>query len=149
LKPGDFLVFYCGLQKWDSEVGWNREHSPSLYLAGCFEVLHAGMALDLGEKLVRTEFANNFHVRYPSVYKRDKKNLVLVKGGSGSRLFRKALQINSIGKDRAGRPLKVLSPKMQKVFGSFGGNISIQRSPPRWVEPDFVPKAISFLKDLE
>lgn len=149
LKPGDFLVFYCGLQEWDSETGWNREHSPSLYLAGYFEVLHAGLALDLGEKLVRTEFAKNFHVRYPSVYRRDRKNLVLVKGGPGSRLFRKALQINSIGKDVAGRPLKVLSPKMQKVFGPFGGNISIQRSPPRWVEPDFVPKAIEFLRTVE
>ena len=24
LKPGDFLVFYCGLQEWDAESGWNR-----------------------------------------------------------------------------------------------------------------------------
>lgn len=46
-------------------------------------------------------------------------------------------------------PLKVLSPKMQKVFGDFGGQNSIQRSPPRWVEPGFVDKAIGYLKGLE
>ena len=25
LKPGDFLAFYCGLQEWDSENGWNQD----------------------------------------------------------------------------------------------------------------------------
>jgi len=53
------------------------------------------------------------------------------------------------GKDRSGKPLKVLSPAMQKVFGTFGGHVSIQRSPPRWVEPEFVEGAIEFLKDLQ
>jgi hypothetical protein len=38
---------------------------------------------------------------------------------------------------------------MQKVFGIFGGHVSIQRSPPRWVEPGFVDRAIWFLKELE
>ena len=33
LKPGDFLVFYCGLQEWDADSGWNRERRPALYLA--------------------------------------------------------------------------------------------------------------------
>lgn len=53
------------------------------------------------------------------------------------------------GRDRAGKPLKVLSPKMQKVFGDFGGHVSIQRSPPRWVEPAFVDKAVGYLKGLQ
>ena len=74
---------------------------------------------------------------------------MLVKGGSGSRLFRRAHQISSVGKDRAGKPLKVLSPAMQKVFGDFDGHVSIQRSPPRWVEPDFVKKAVGFVTGLE
>ena len=52
-------------------------------------------------------------------------------------------------RNRAGNPLKVLSPKMQKLFGSFGGHVSIQRSPPRWVEPAFVDRAVGFLKELE
>ena len=69
--------------------------------------------------------------------------------GSGSRLFKKAHQISSVGNDRAGKPLKVLSPQMQKVFGDFGGHVSIQRSPPRWVEPGFVDRAIGFVTGLE
>jgi Nucleotide modification associated domain 3 len=149
LRPGDLLVFYCGLQKWDAESGWNRDHRPALYLAGFFEVALAGMAGDFDPKVMRTEFGKNFHVRYPSVFKRQKDDLVLVKGGPGSRLFRKAHQISSEGKDRAGKPLKVLSPTMRKVFGDFGGHVSIQRSPPRWVEPRFVDRAIRFVTGLK
>jgi hypothetical protein len=80
---------------------------------------------------------------------RQKDDLVLVKGGPGSRLFRMAHRISGEGKDRAGRPIKVLSPAMREVFGDFGGHVSIQRSPPRWVEPRFVEKAIRYLKGLE
>jgi hypothetical protein len=54
-----------------------------------------------------------------------------------------------MGTDRAGKSLKVLSPTIQKVFGNFGGHVSIQRSPPRWVEPSFVDKAIKFVTGLE
>ena len=58
-------------------------------------------------------------------------------------------KVSSEGKDRTGKPLKVLSPEMQKAFGSFGGHVSIQRSPPRWVEPGFVDKAFSYVTELE
>jgi hypothetical protein len=149
LKPGDLLVFYCGLQEWNSKCGWNRSRRPALYLAGFFEVALAGMARDFDRKTLKAEFGNNFHVRYRSVFEQQKNDLVLVKGGPGSRLFRKACCISEEGQDRAGKPLKVLSRKMQKVFGNFDGHVSIQRSPPRWVEPRFVNKAIGFLKDLE
>jgi len=149
LKPGDFLVFYCGLQKWDSTCGWDCTYRPALYLAGYFEVALAGMARDFDRKTLKAEFGNNFHVRYRSVFEQQKDDLVLVKGGPGSRLFRKACCISEEGQDRAGKPLKVLSRKMQRVFGDFGGHVSIQRSPPRWVGPQFVDKAIGFLKDLE
>jgi hypothetical protein len=63
--------------------------------------------------------------------------------------LRKAHQISAEGRDRAGKPLKVLSPAMRKVFGDFGGHVSIQRSPPRWVEPGFVERAIGYLMGLE
>jgi hypothetical protein len=149
LNPGDFLVFYCGLQEWDLESGWQRERRPALYLAGFFEVALAGMAGDFDKKVLEVEFGKNFHVRYSSVFEQQKENLVLVKGGPGSRLLRKARQISVEGTDRAGKPLKVLSPAMQKVFGTFGGRLSIQRSPPRWVDAHFVDRAIRFLKDLE
>lgn len=149
LQPGDFLVFYCGLQKWDANYGWDQDHRPGLYLAGYFEVALAGLAGDFDKKVLKTEFSMNFHVRYRTVFEKQKKDLVLVKGGPGSRLFKKAHQISTEGKDRAGKPLKVLSPTIQKVFGGFGGHVSIQRSPPRWVEPGFVDKAIRFVRGLE
>jgi hypothetical protein len=149
LKRGDFLVFYCGLQEWDSERGWSRACRPGLYLAGFFEVSLAGMACEFDKKTLKGEFGNNFHVRYRSVFEQQKDRLVLVKGGPGSRQLRKACQISEEGKDRAGKPLKVLSRKMQKVFGNFGGHVSIQRSPPRWVEPSFVDRAIDFVTGLE
>jgi len=60
----------------------------------------------------------------------------------------KAHRISSVGEDRAGKPLKVLSPQMQNVFGTFGGKVSIQRSPPRWIEPAFVDKTIKFVTRL-
>jgi hypothetical protein len=149
LKPGDLLVFYCGLQRWDEKRGWDRGERPSLYLAGYFEVSIAGMVAELDETLVRREFSKNFHVRYPALFERQKDDLVLVKGGPASRLFHKAHRISVQGQDRNGSPLKVLSPEMQKVFGEFGGHISIQRSPPRWVEAAFVDMAARYLKDLE
>jgi hypothetical protein len=149
LQPGDLLVFYCGLQEWNADGGWNQDHRPALYLAGYFEVALAGMAADFEQKVLNSQFRKNFHVRYRTVFEKQKEDLVLVKGGSGSRLFRNAHQISSVGKDRAGKPLKVLSPKMQKVFGDFGGHVSIQRSPPRWVEPRFVERAIEFVTGLE
>ena len=107
------------------------------------------MAGNFEKKVLKTNFGNNFHVRYRTVFEQQKDELVLVKGGPGSRLFGKAHQISVEGKDRAGKPLKVLSPKMQKVFGSFSGHVSIQRSPPRWVDAVFVDRAIGFLKELE
>jgi hypothetical protein len=149
LKPGDFLVFYCGLQEWDAERGWNGDRRPALYLAGYFEVELAGMAKDFDTKVLRDTLGQNFHVRYPAVFQRQKDALVLVKGGPGSRLLRKAHRISAEGQDRAGKPLKILSPEMQRVFGSFGGHVSIQRSPPRWVESEFVERAIGYIKGLE
>src|ERR1019366_2249873 len=149
LQPEDLLVFYCGLQKWDVDGGWDQDHRPALYLAGYFEVALAGMAGDFEKNVLKSEFGQNFHVRYRTVFEKQKEDLVLVKGGPGSRLFRRAHKISSEGKDRAGKPLKVLSPKMQRVFGDFGGHVSIQRSPPRWVESGLVETAVGYLKGLE
>ncbi len=149
LQAGDVLAFYCGLQGWHEEHGWNIESSPSLYLCGYFVVSLAGMALDFTNKQRKAEFGRNFHVRYRSVYEKQKERLVLVKGGKGSRLFRKAYKISVEGRDKSGKPLKILSPSMQNVFGDFGGRTAIQRCPPRWVAQDHVEKAITFLKSLK
>ena len=149
LKPGDLLVFYCGLQRWDEERRWDNGHRPALYLVGFFEVSLAGIACDFDKRVLESQFGENFHVRHSSVFEEQKNHLVLVKGGPGSRVFRKAALISVEDKDRRGRPLKVLSSGMQRVFGTFGSDIvSVQRSNPRWVEPHFVDKAVEFVKAL-
>lgn len=149
LEEGDYLIFYAGLQRWDKDTGWEKRSSPALYIIGFFVVEMAGLAGDFSKTTLRSEFGKNFHVLYSSVYKEQRERLVLVKGGKGSRLLRKANRISSLGKDRTGKPLKVLSPAMQQVFGDFGGRISIQRSPPRWVEPAFVEKTIKYVEELK
>jgi hypothetical protein len=35
------------------------------------------------------------------------------------------------------------------VFGDFNGHVSIQRSPPRWVDRAFVEKAVKYVKKLK
>jgi hypothetical protein len=149
LRAGDLLVFYCGLQRWDAVRGWDSNHRPALYLIGFFEVVLAGMADGFEKHLLASQFGKNFHVRYPSVFEKQEDDLVLIKGGPGSRLFRKAYEISVEGRDRADKPLKVLSPAMQKVFGSFDGRIAIQRSPPRWVETGFIDRAVQYVTGLE
>ena len=115
---------------------------------GFFEVERAGRATDFTKTELNRLFARNFHVRHPRIFNRQKESLVLVKGTTNSRLLDKAVQISVYGRDRAGKPLKILSPSMRKVFGDFGGRVSIQRSPPRWVTPAFTAKAADFVRSL-
>jgi hypothetical protein len=149
LRLSAAAIHRIGSYEWDKETGWQADTPPALYLAGYFVVELAGMAADFTKTTLKKEFGKNFHVRYPSVFEKQHDDLVLVKGGPESRLMDKAHRISSVGEDRAGKPLKVLSPRMQKVFGTFGGKVSIQRSPPRWVEQEFVGKAIEFVKKLK
>ena len=143
LEKGDMLIFYCGLQ------GWDFKSEPALYLMGYFEILVAGKAETFSPGEIRSFFGENFHVRYQEIYEQQKTRLVLVKGSEHSRLLKKAVQISAVGQDRIGRPLKVLSPEMQKIFGSFNGRISFQRSPTRWVDPAYVTQAVQFVRSLD
>ncbi len=143
LQQGDLLVFYCGLE------GWGYKSSPALYLMGYFEVLAAGRALDFSAQELETLFSENYHVKHGDIYEQQKGNLILVKGSPESRLLKKAVCISEMGKDRANRPLKVLSVEMQKIFGDFDGKIGIQRCPTRWVKSTNVPRAAEFIKSLE
>ena len=142
LNPGDLLVFYCGLK------GWDFPSDPALYLMGYFEVERAGKAADFSKAERAQLFSNNFHVRHRRVFNRQKESLVLVKGTTDSRLLQRPVRISTVGVDRAGKTLKVLSPEMRQIFGDFGGRVSIQRSPPRWVTPDFVAGAACFVRAL-
>jgi len=141
LSKGSLLVFYAGLQ------GWDFKFPPALYIIGYFKVTEAGLAASFNRAVLR-KFRNNFHVMHQSVFKRQKGSLVLVKGGTRSRLLKTAVKISSIGRDRAGRPLYELSAQMQRIFGSFEGHTGIQRCPPRWVAPQFTKRAAQFVLSL-
>jgi hypothetical protein len=143
LERGDLLIFYCGLE------GWGFPSGPALYLMGYFEVEVAGRARDFSPSDLRRLWGENFHVRHPGIFRRQREALVLVKGSSSSRLLNKAVLMSAPGQDRSGRPLKVLSPALQKVFGDFNGRLSFQRSPTRWVEEAFVERAAQFMRSLD
>jgi hypothetical protein len=142
LRPGDLLVFYCGL------AGWRDPSPPRLYLMGCFEVERAGLAADFDEATIAAAFGRNHHVLNRRDRPEEWDHLVLVKGGRGSRLFNRAVPISDVGADRRGKPLKVLSEEMRRVFGDFGGRLSIQRSPTRWVLPEHVETAAAFVRSI-
>jgi hypothetical protein len=142
LEKDDMLIFYCGLE------GWDLKSEEALYVVGYFEVLTAGKPADFGNQETRRLFRNNFHVRHEPVFERQKARLVLVKGSERSRLLTKAVGISVTGHDRTGKPLKVLSPQMQTIFGSFNGRLSFQRSPTRWVDPSYVRCAAEFMRSL-
>jgi hypothetical protein len=143
LEPGDMLIFYCGLQ------GWGFESAPALYLMGYFEIAAAGQASDFAPADLRSLFAMNFHVRHSSVFVAQEQRLVLVKGSAKSRLLNRAVLMSAMDKDRSGKPLKVLSADMQEIFGSFGGKLSFQRSPTRWVDAAHVDRAAEFMRSLD
>jgi hypothetical protein len=140
LQKGDLLVFYAGLS------GWDHERAPALYIVGYFVVEWAGRATDLSEDEVRRRCGGNFHVMHEELFQKQKSRLVLVQGGLGSRLLKKAVCISAMSTNSAGQPIKVLSPAAQEIFGDFNGKISIQRSPPRWVLPTHIEKARAYLE---
>ena len=146
LEAGDLLVFYAGLQGWDCGT------PPGLYIVGYFEIEKVVRATGCSRDELASEFGKNFHVGLEKVFNFDttgKRDLILIKGSRQSRLLKKARLISELGADKSGKPLKVLSAEMRQVFGDFGGKVSIQRSPPRWVAPQFVEKAKAFVMGLE
>jgi hypothetical protein len=142
LSEGSLLVFYAGLK------GWNFDCPSSLYIIGYFEVARAGLATSFTRAELRKMFQNNFHVMHGGVFEDQKDRLVLVKGNTNSRLLKKAVKISSVRTDRNGHSLHRLAPEMHAVFGGFGGNTSIQRSPPRWVATEFTQRAARFISAL-
>jgi hypothetical protein len=142
LEKGDMLIFYCGLE------GWGLKSEPALYLMGYFEVQSAGKPDDFGVQETQRLFGNNFHVRHQRVFEQQKNELVLIRGSEFSRILKKAVCISVMGRNRVGQPLKVLSPEMQEIFGTFNGRLSFQRSPTRWVDPAYVTRAAEFMRSL-
>jgi hypothetical protein len=143
LGKGDLLVFYAGLE------GFDFKSPPGLYIFGYFEVELAGLATEFSDAAIRGNFAANFHVRHRALFEKQKHELVLVKGGKGSRLLRRAHLLSETVTLSGKAPLKKITPAMRKIFGEFGGRHSFQRSPTRWVEPAFVLSAAQFVRSLK
>jgi hypothetical protein len=148
LDEGSLLVFYSGLEGWNSDGQPAFECLPALYIIGYFEVERAGLATSYSSEELAQIFRNNFHVMHGEVFSEQKERLVLVKGGANSRLLKKAVRISVVGADRNGRRLQRLAPEMQKVFGDFDGKTGIQRCPPRWVAHSFTVNAAEFILSL-
>lgn len=144
LQPGDLLVFYAGLRGW----GHDCDYPPALYIVGYFEVEAAGLATRFSPDTITRLFAANFHVMHPRIFAAQRDHLVLVKGAPASRLLDRAVKISELGKDKTGKPLHVLSREMRAIFGDFSGKVAIQRSPPRWVAPQYVARAAAFVRSL-
>jgi hypothetical protein len=142
LRPGDLLVFYAGME------GWGHVCPPALYLAGFFRVKMAGLATGFSADQIRTVFRRNYHVRHPSVFAQQRQALVLVKGGKESRLFHEAHRVGESVRRDDGTFWQMVTPRMQKIFGRFGGIGSLQRSTPRWVEEKLVGRAEEFVLSL-
>lgn len=143
LAKGDLLVFYAGLE------GFDFKSPPALYIIGYFEVELAGLATQFSDAAVRRNFSANFHVRHRALFEKQKRELVLVKGGKGSQLLKKAHLLSETVTVPGKAPLKKITPAMRKIFGEFGGRHSFQRSPTRWVEPAFVSSAARFVRSLK
>ena len=152
LRCGDLIVFYAGLQGWG-----DCATPPALYIVGYFVVEYAGTYNDLKHEGVLKPFAKNWHIlnrdlkgRWIGRKRKRWVDLVLIKGGQGSRLLRRAVRISADEKaiDRGGHRVFVLDPNMQKHFGNFTKLNAIQRSTPRWVKPQFCMKAAAFVLAL-
>jgi hypothetical protein len=145
------LVFYAGLQGWGDCL-----RPAALYIIGYFAVEAAVSYPQLKRRNCLKLFKRNAPVMHGdtkgrwSKNKRRKTELVLVKGGRGSRLLEHAFPISGPGKgqDRKGHPVFVLDPRLTKVFGNFTKLNAIQRSTPRWVKPEFCGTA-NFVHHLE
>jgi hypothetical protein len=142
LKRGDVLVFYAGMQSWPIA------QTPGLYLVGFFEVKLAGFAPTFSSQQLRDEFWANFHVRHRELFREQREKLILIKGSSKSRLYRRAHKIGEAQRREDGSIWQIISSDMAKVFSKFGGIGSLQRSTPRWVEKKFVSRAAEFVRRL-
>lgn len=163
LQPGDLLVLYSGLR------GWNGCQTPeALFIVGYFVVKVAGTYPTLVDrfrkKQVEDTFSNNHHIIHRDTagcrYERKsretgkvtcvKSELVLVQGGPGSRLLKKAHRLSAPKKhkDKGGHYVYVLDPVLHEHFGTFTELNAIQRSIPRWVDEAHVQSAANFLQGL-
>lgn len=142
LVSGDLLVFYAGLR------GFGHDTKDALYIIGYFEVVVSGFAHSYSDDELGNLFFTNAHVKHPEILNKQRDRLVLIKGSAKSRLFDRAVCISSEGKDRRGQPVHVLNSRLVPIFGKFTELNAIQRSSPRWVQPECVSRAAAYVKSL-
>ncbi len=117
---------------------------------GYFQIQKAGRAANFSIDEIERRFGKNAHVRNKKVTKVKKdERLVLVKGSNQSRMLKKAVLISKMSTNKNGKPLKILSEKMTKIFGKFTAKNSIERSIPRWVNSRYVSQAAQYVRGLE
>lgn len=97
---------------------------------------------------MQSRFGSNFHVRHAPVLQAQRQRLVVIKGGTGSRLLERAALLCETGQTRSGHPLHILSTAAREIFGTFGGWLSVQRGPPRRVEAPFAMQAAAYVRSL-
>jgi len=152
LNKGDYLIFYAGLE------GYDFEQEPALYVIGYFEVEYSLTVTDISHyKVLLPDFKNNFHVMHKKIFERDvttpkNKGLKLVKGTKNSQLLKYPVQISQKNKrhEHSSHSTHLISEELQHIFGDFGGKISIQRNPLRWITKEKnVRKTVAWLKSLK
>jgi len=139
LQPGDFVVFYAGLE--------SKEGLRACYIVGYFEIsLSISVDQTNGVRAnFLNEFSNNFHVMHEKVFQNDiKKKLKLIKGSKNSKLLKKAYRIS----DYLYKGHYYLSEDMKKIFGPLGEKSDLLRSTPREVQKEFVLNVIKWLESL-
>lgn len=104
LKAGDLLVFYASME------GRDCARSTALYLVGYLEIEFCDFAVALDPDLVKNRFAKNAHVLHRRKYDEQYQRLLLIAGGPGSRLFRKAYHLGGRTELEPGRHWQVISP---------------------------------------
>jgi hypothetical protein len=151
LQMGDYLIFYSSL----TEYPRKEDSKTALYVIGYFEVEESRIVRNVKEyDAVNKNYGKNFHVRHRKIFDRDvttaKNNgLKLVKGMKNSKLLKKAYPISEwkpFGSD--GKCRFVISKRMQKIFGDFGGRICIQRNALRFVGERHVSETEKWLAKL-
>lgn len=123
LESSDLLVFYAGLE------GFDFASPPALYIIGYFEVALAGLATSFSPAEISKHFAANFHVRHRSLFKQQKSELILVKGGKGSRLLTKAHLLSETITSPGKAPSRKSRTKCGRHLGSSADDIHSREVP--------------------
>jgi hypothetical protein len=130
LRPDDLLVFYVGLQPFNTD-----RYQTALYSSGFFTVQKV---VDFNH-LPRADierccklYANNAHVKRGPPFD----DLVIVAGNThSSKLLDKAILLSQKRPDRRKRLMHAVSDEMEQLLGITG---FIQRSAPRRIEEKYI-----------